>query len=553
MFGGPEVELVTAVISDFSRHSSLFKGTLVLPCSKEADVLSTVVEHEYTTVVLSDVDYDTIYCADNHIVKSDDELTASLLSIFLEMTDLAGLELLLHPACGDLFACLQHLHAHNTNSTSAVVVLSKQPGVWRRYLRDAQLLSCPGSDALFAPSDDVALSEHAQQVYYVPPVATGSLAAVVGSLGLTMHFKATVAGAPATCLMDSCCTNTLMSASYARRVGINVESSVGEPLRVAVADGVIHASTGTCKVRLKLQQFSADLTCHVVELADAYEIILGEDWLCKYSATLSWGHKCCVLTKGSQRITLVPGPESDLDEPVQSVPGAHVAPTTAVQAGKAMASGCRAFLAVCTDAQPVADAACAATPSTTAAGGTDQSQLMPESELNALLHEYHDRFPEALPPGLPPERNIGHAIPLEPGSKPPFRHAYRLSPRELAEAKSQIADLIARGHAVPSTSPYSSSILFIQKKDGTLRMCVDYCALNKLTVKVKYPLPRIDDLLNQLQGSKVFYSLDLTSGYHLIRILPEDMPKTAFFTPFWHYEFKVLSFGLTNAPATFRR
>ena len=208
MISGPEVEFVTAVVSDFSSHSSLLK---------ETDVLSTV-EHKFTTVVLSDVDYDTIYCADNHIVKSDDELTASPLSIFLEMTDLAGLELLLHPACGDLFACLQHLHAHNTNSTSAVVVLSKQPGVWRRYLRDAQLLSGPSGDALFAPSDDVALSEHAQQVYYVPPVATGSLAAVVGSLGLAMHFKATVAGASATCLMDSCCTNTLMSASYARRV-----------------------------------------------------------------------------------------------------------------------------------------------------------------------------------------------------------------------------------------------------------------------------------------------------------------------------------------------
>ena len=308
---------------------------------------------------------------------------------------------------------------------------------------------------------------------------------------------------------------------------------MGEPLRVAVADGVIHASTGTCKVRLKLQQFSADLTCHVVELADAYEIILGEDWLCKYSATLSWGHKCCVLTKGSQRITLLPGPESDLDEPVQSVPGAYAAPITAVQAGKAMASGCRAFLAVCTDAQPVADAACAATPSTTAAGGTDQSQLMPESELNALLHEYHDRLPEALPCGLPPERNIGHAIPLEPGSKPPFRHAYRLSPRELAEAKSQIADLIARGHVVPSTSPYSSSILFIQKKDVTLRMCVDYRALNTLTVKNKYPSPRIDALLDQLQGSKVFYSLDLTSGYHQNPDIARGCAEDCFLQSFW--------------------
>ena len=110
----------------------------------------------------------------------------------------------------------------------------------------------------------------------------------------------------------------------------------------------------------------------------------------------------------------------------------------------------------------------------------------------------------ALPEGLPPERNIGHTIPLEPGSKPPFRHAYRLSPGELAEAKSQIADLIARGHVEPSTSPYSSPILFIQKKDGTLRMCVDYRALNKLTVKNKYPIPRIDDLLDHCRAPKCF-------------------------------------------------
>jgi len=95
--------------------------------------------------------------------------------------------------------------------------------------------------------------------------------------------------------------------------------------------------------------------------------------------------------------------------------------------------------------QPVAEAACAAVPSDTAVDGTDQSQFVPESKLNPLMHEYHDRFLDVLPPGLPPERNIGHAIVLEPGSKLPFRHAYRLSPRELAEAKSQIADLVARG------------------------------------------------------------------------------------------------------------
>ena len=201
-------------------------------------------------------------------------------------------------------------------------------------------------------------------------------------------------------------------------------------------------------------------------------------------------------------------------------------------------------LAVCTDAQCAVDASCAVVQN----DANSKSRLMPDTELDALLHEYDDRFMSALPEGLRPERNIGHTLPLEAGCKPPFKHAYRLSPRELAEPKSQIADLIARGHVEPNTSPYSSPMLFTQKKDGTLRMCVDYHALNKLTVKNKYPTPRIDDLMDQLQGSKVFCSLDL-SGYHQIRIALEDVPKPAFSTPFGHYEFKVLSFGLTNAPA----
>lgn len=130
--------------------------------------------------------------------------------------------------------------------------------------------------------------------------------------------------------------------------------------------------------------------------------------------------------------------------------------------------------------------------------------------------------------------------------------SYRLSPRELEEAKRQVTEFVLLGHVQDSTSPCSSPILFVQKKDGTLRMCVDYRALNKITTKNKYPLPRMDDLLDLLQGSKVFSSLDLASGYHQIRIMPEDVLKTAFSTPFGHYEFKVLPFVLTNAPATFQ-
>ena len=143
---------------------------------------------------------------------------------------------------------------------------------------------------------------------------------------------------------------------------------------------MVCSSHGTCKVRLKLQQFSADLTCHVVELADAYEVILGEDWLSKYSATLSWGHRCCVLTKGSQLITLVSGPASGHDDPVHSVHAVYAAPLTAVQANRAWTQGCHVFFAVCTDAQPAADAFCAAV-----SGNADAQSTVGQSELDAVL------------------------------------------------------------------------------------------------------------------------------------------------------------------------
>jgi transposase InsO family protein len=129
---------------------------------------------------------------------------------------------------------------------------------------------------------------------------------------------------------------------------------------------------------------------------------------------------------------------------------------------------------------------------------------------------------------------------------------YRLSPKEKAEMESQVKQLLKEGKIEPSSSPYGAPILFVSKKDGSMRMVIDYRALNKITVKNRYPLPRIDDLLDTLAGAKVFSSLDLTSGYHQIRIEPEDVPKTAFRTPLGHFQWKVLSFGLTNAPATFQ-
>ena len=169
----------------------------------------------------------------------------------------------------------------------------------------------------------------------------------------------------------------------------------------------------------------------------------------------------------------------------------------------------------------------------------------------ATLAAYRDVFPDALPDGLPPSREVDHRIELVPGSSPQSRPTIRLSATELAELKKQLIELEAAGFIRPSKSPFGAPILFVKKKDGTMRMCIDYRALNRITVKNSYPLPRVDELFDRLQGARYFSKIDLRSGYHQIRIAPEDVPKTAFRTRYGHYEFLVLPFGLTNAPATF--
>jgi hypothetical protein len=164
---------------------------------------------------------------------------------------------------------------------------------------------------------------------------------------------------------------------------------------------------------------------------------------------------------------------------------------------------------------------------------------------------YRDVFPSDLPLGLPPTREVDHKIELLPGAVPTSRPTYRLSATELAELKKQLEELTKAGFIQPSKSPFGAPILFVKKKDGTMRMCVDYRALNNITIKNSYPLPRVDELFDRLQGAKYFSKIDLRSGYHQIRIDPGDVPKTAFRTRYGHFEFLVLPFGLTNAPATF--
>ncbi|KAA0057672.1 pol protein [Cucumis melo var. makuwa] len=167
-----------------------------------------------------------------------------------------------------------------------------------------------------------------------------------------------------------------------------------------------------------------------------------------------------------------------------------------------------------------------------------------------VVRDYPDVFPEELP-GLPPHREVEFAIELEPGTVPISRAPYRMAPAELKELKVQLQELLDKGFIRPSVSPWGAPVLFVKKKDGSMRLCIDYRELNKVTVKNRYPLPRIDDLFDQLQGATVFSKIDLRSGCHQLRIKDEDVPKTAFRSRYGHYEFIVMSFGLTNAPAVF--
>jgi hypothetical protein len=167
-----------------------------------------------------------------------------------------------------------------------------------------------------------------------------------------------------------------------------------------------------------------------------------------------------------------------------------------------------------------------------------------------IICEYPDVFPDDLP-GMPPDRDIEFIIELQPGTAPISKKSYRMPPNELVELKIKLQDLLDKGFIHPSASPWGCPALFVKKKDNSLRLCVDYRPLNAVTIKNKYPLPRIDILFDQLAGAKVFSKIDLRSGYHQIKIRPSDVPKTAFSTRYGLYEYLVMSFGLTNAPAYF--
>ena len=287
---------------------------------------------------------------------------------------------------------------------------------------------------------------------------------------------------------------------------VNIYTPLGE---VEVLDRVYR----DCPVQIRNTELKADL---IVLPFQEFDIILGMDWLTRHHAKVDCYTKEVIIElPGQERVVFQ---ESLI----------HSCLISAMSAFKMIRKGCEAYLAHVVETN------------------TSPTKL----ENIPIVREFPDVFPDDFP-RIPPYRDVEFTIRTIPGTIPISIPPYRMAPVELKELKKQLIELLEKGFIRPSVSPWGAPVLFVRKKDGTMRLCIDYQKLNQVTVKNKYPLPRVDDLFDKLQGAQVFSKIDLRSGYHQLKISKEDIPKTTFRTRYGHFEFLVMPFGLTNAPAVF--
>ncbi|KAJ9537587.1 hypothetical protein OSB04_030320 [Centaurea solstitialis] len=324
---------------------------------------------------------------------------------------------------------------------------------------------------------------------------------------------------PARILFDSGATDSFVSHAFARCLN-SVPCVLAKPFYVDTVDGTPMLADKVykdCMLQLDEHDFSVDL---VPVYIHGFDIVIGIDWMAQNRANIM-----CY-----ERIVRIPNDDGDGYFYVYGEKRKGDARLISMlKARRHLSKGCSSYLAYILDASKEVKKTVCDVP---------------------VVCEFPDVFPEDLP-GLPPNRQVEFRIDLIPGAAPIARTPYRLAPSEMKEMMNQLQELLDKGFIRPSISPWGAPVLFVKKKDGSMRMCIDYRELNKVTIKNKYPLPRIDDLFDQLQGASYFSKIDLRSGYHQLKVCEEDVPKTAFRTRYGHYEFLVMPFGLTNAPAAF--
>jgi hypothetical protein len=345
-----------------------------------------------------------------------------------------------------------------------------------------------------------------------------------------MYLRGSILGRACRVLLDCGSTDICMSAGFASRLGIEVVPVGG----VSVSGGLSHGpqqpvSRTVKKVPLSIgTAYTEDLHFTVTDIT--YDIILGLPWLELANKQVDWKKRTISFMHEFRPVTLEVGRPSK--RALKSKYGDRM--LNSVQVHKLLKKK-----------QPVFQVVPGVTPDAS-------SDRAPESErCDKLKTEFSDIFPQDLPAHLPPDRGAPFKIETPPDATPVNRPIYRLSPSELDELRRTLDDLLAKGFIRPSSSPWGAPVLFAPKKDGGLRFCIDYRGLNKQTLKNAYPLPRADDLIDQLNGATIFSKIDLRSGYWQIPIESESIAKTAFRTRYGHFEWLVLPFGLTNAPAAF--
>ncbi|KAJ0908417.1 putative nucleotidyltransferase, Ribonuclease H [Helianthus annuus] len=321
----------------------------------------------------------------------------------------------------------------------------------------------------------------------------------------------------ASCLFDTGADKSFVSLEFESLLKCK-RSKLPKSFAVEVANGKtvkVNSVLSNCSLILNDHTFSIDL---IPMQMGSFDVIVGMDWLRRVRAEV-----VC-----SEKFIRLPLPNGDSLHVYGEKPSQGLKLMSCIKANKCLRKGTFAFLAHI----------------------VEKKDKGPSISDVPVVRDFPDVFPEDLP-GPPPARSVDFRIDLVPGATPVAKSPYRLAPSEMQELSSQLQELLNKGFIRPSTSPWGAPVLFVKKKDGSFRMCIDYRELNKLTIKNRYPLPRIDDLFDQLQGATCFSKIDLRSGYHQLRVLKEDVPKTAFRTRYGHYEFVVMPFGLTNAPAVF--